>query len=138
MKKVAVIGIALAVGLAACAVGFAAWRSGEPSGQCGEPTSHGGSQPWPRVDGLPDIPAGQGIFSTVVLEASSLRPGGQATANGTLTMPKERRGDVAISVSWVNPATSSVYARGVVTLEDVQPGERRGWDVATSLPPDAA
>jgi hypothetical protein len=142
---VAVIGVAVAVGLAACAVGFAAWRSGGEASDPGElagpvseiATDDGGRVSPPATD-LPEIPAGQGIFSAVTMDASAVEPGGRATASGTLAMPEDRHGNVAISVSWVNPATSSVYARGITTLRDVQPDEQRTWHVAATLPPDAA
>ncbi|MDR0432312.1 MAG: hypothetical protein LBH48_03250 [Bifidobacteriaceae bacterium] len=87
---------------------------------------------------VPDIPIGRGIVSAVTMRSATTDPGSQVSANGTLTMPPGEAGDVAISVSWIDPLTSSVYARGLVTLRDVRPAEQRNWQVLADLPADAA
>ena len=159
MKRTAIIGVAVIIALAICAVVVVAMnprlgsRGGEgrgvsdsataPQGDAGQNgaaegdlTQDDAAQVAPAGE-LPEIPAGKGIISAVTMDSATTEPGGPVLAEGTLVMPEGQEGDVAISVSWVNPETSSVYARGVTTLKGVKPGEERKWEVKAELPADA-
>jgi hypothetical protein len=109
-------------------------ESGAPEGSDGVAPDVGEEG---ATNGLVEAPRGRGIISAVTLEEATGEAGGPVAARGVLAMPEGERGDVAISVSWVDPETSSVYARGVATLGDVAPGERRRWEVVAELPPGA-
>jgi hypothetical protein len=149
MRKSSVIAvIVVVIVLAACAVLVVSLykkdhskhgsggTSPAPGGQVTAPADRGGAGE--EVPGsLPEIPTGKGIISAVTMDSATTTPGDLVTATGTLTMPEGETGDVAISVSWVDPATSSVYARGVTTLTGVKPGEQRTWEVTADLPASA-
>jgi hypothetical protein len=86
---------------------------------------------------IPSIPAGKGIISSTQMTSHHEKAGELATASGTVTMPKGESGQVAISVSWVNAATSTVYARGVTVLSGLAAGDSQEWTVSAQLPADA-
>lgn len=96
------------------------------------------STPLPTLESsIAEIPVGTGIAKGVTLDASTSEPGTTVTASGTVIMPEDLKGDAAISVSWVNSTTSTVYVRSVTIVEDLKPGERHSWSVTAELPADA-
>jgi cytoskeletal protein RodZ len=94
-------------------------------------------EPGGPVGPEPEIPEGEGIISAVTMTSATNEPGGTVVAQGTIDMPGDKKGDVAISVSWVNPDTAQVYARGLTTLLGVEPGEHCTWAVKAELPAGA-
>ncbi|RDV43542.1 hypothetical protein DOE76_16475 [Leifsonia sp. ku-ls] len=85
---------------------------------------------------LPTIPTGTGIISDTKMTSCDTT-GSNVTAKGTVTMPKESKGDVVVSVSWVNSKNSSVYGRGVTTLKDLNGGDQKEWTTSATLPAGA-
>ncbi|MFP3467082.1 hypothetical protein [Leifsonia sp. SIMBA_070] len=82
---------------------------------------------------LPTIPPGTGIIAGTKLTSCDTT-GSTVTAKGTVTMPKDKKGDVVISVSWVNSKNSSVYTRGVTTLTGLAGGDAKDWTTTGTLP----
>jgi hypothetical protein len=85
----------------------------------------------------PEIPDGEGIIKSTTMTDSSTEPGTTVWAKGLILLPEGKSGDVVVSVSWVNSGTSSVYARGVVRVDDVASGVATEWQVEAELPADA-
>jgi hypothetical protein len=86
---------------------------------------------------LVQIPAGRGVVSNVTLDTATAKPGGPVEATGSVAMPPGESGNVAVSVSWVDAKTSSVYARGLAVLRGLRPGETKMWAVDADLPAGA-
>jgi hypothetical protein len=87
---------------------------------------------------LPEIPmGGTGVISGLETTNETMDPGTEVSASGKFTMPEGESGNVFISVSWVNSENSSVYARGVQTIEGVEAGSTHEWSVSANLPADA-
>jgi hypothetical protein len=127
--------------LAICLLGAAACSPGgkdDPEPSNGEPTASGSAAPDGDVTPTPDIPSippgGKGVAQGLLAYSVSMEPGTQVMANGVFTMPEGESGDVFISVSWVDSETSSVYARGVQTLEGLTSEEVATWQVTAQLP----
>ncbi|GAB3578115.1 hypothetical protein GCM10027406_13780 [Leifsonia lichenia] len=55
------------------------------------------------------------------------------TASGTIALPKGTKGTPVVSVSWVDSATSTAYARAVHTVTEAAPGATAKWKVETDL-----
>lgn len=129
MKRTHILPIAagvLALGaLAGCTSAPGASSTGTPSA-----TANGGSNP------IPTIPTGTGIISGTKMTSCDTT-GTAVTAKGTVTMPEGKSGDVVISVSWVNSKNSSVYGRGVTTLEGVGTGDKKDWTTTATIPEGA-
>jgi len=89
----------------------------------------GGSTP------LPTIPTGTGVISATKMDSCETT-GSNVTAKGTVTMPKDTKGDVVVSVSWVNSKNSSVYGRGVTTVKGAA-GDKKEWTTTATLPANA-
>lgn len=87
--------------------------------------------------GFPAIPQGKGIIASTVMTKVTSEPGTKVIAEGTVTMPDGESGVIAISVSWVDPATSAVYARGVTLVDDLAAGEQGEWTTSAELPESA-
>ncbi|MGH1550173.1 hypothetical protein ACRAWB_13795 [Leifsonia poae] len=85
---------------------------------------------------IPDIPSGTGIFTATTMTSCDTK-GTNVAAKGTVTMPEDKKGDIVISVSWVDSTNSSVYNRGVATLKDPKPGEKKDWTIESTVPADA-
>jgi len=85
---------------------------------------------------LPTIPTGTGIISSTTMTSCDTT-GKKVTAKGSVTMPKDGKGDVVVSVSWVDAKNSSVYGRGVTTLKGLDSGEKQDWTTSATLPADA-
>ncbi|MFE4195012.1 hypothetical protein ACFRJ9_04025 [Paenarthrobacter sp. NPDC056912] len=73
---------------------------------------------------------GTGIIEATKMASCDTAPG-KVTAKGTVTPPEGTKGVVKISVSWVDPKTSAVLARGEQTFKDPQAGKSIDW-VATA------
>ncbi|MCK8475675.1 hypothetical protein [Microbacterium aurugineum] len=87
--------------------------------------------------GFPVIPEGRGIITSTVMTKVTSEPGTTVVAEGTVTMPEGESGAIAISVSWVDPATSAVYARGVTVVDGLAAGEQSEWTTSAELPESA-
>ncbi|MGO4595714.1 hypothetical protein AB4Z18_18015 [Leifsonia sp. 2TAF2] len=85
---------------------------------------------------VPTIPTGTGVISATKMTSCDTT-GSNVTAKGTVTMPKDRKGDVVVSVSWVNSKNSSVYGRGVTTLKGLSAGDKKDWSATATLPANA-
>jgi hypothetical protein len=84
---------------------------------------------------IPTIPTGTGVIADTKMESCDTT-GTTVTAKGTVTMPEGVKGDVVVSVSWVNSADSSVYARGVTTVTG-KTGDKKEWTTTATLPATA-
>lgn len=84
---------------------------------------------------IPTIPTGTGVISDTKM-TSCATTGTDVTAKGTVTMPQDTKGDVVVSVSWVNSKNSSVYGRGVTTVTG-NPGDKKDWTTTATLPANA-
>jgi len=84
---------------------------------------------------IPTIPTGTGVISRTTLESCGTI-GTNVTATGTVIMPKNLKGHVVVSVSWVNSATSSVYGRGLTTVHG-KAGQKKEWSITAALPEKA-
>ncbi|MFF9564462.1 hypothetical protein ACF1AJ_14045 [Leifsonia sp. NPDC014704] len=127
--------LVLPIAAAALALSGLVGCTGSPS----SPWSAGSGSTNARANGstpLPTIPAGTGIISDTKMTSCDTT-GSEVTATGTVTMPKDRKGDVVVSVSWVNSTSSSVYGRGVTTLKDVGSGDKKEWATSATLPAGA-
>jgi hypothetical protein len=90
----------------------------------------------PQSAQLPAIPSGTGIISSTVMTGCETT-GSKVTAKGTVTMPDGAKGDVAVSVSWVDSKNGAVYARGISTLPGMNAGDKRDWSTSVTLPAGA-
>lgn len=85
---------------------------------------------------IPTIPPGTGIISATKMTSCDTT-GTSVTAKGTVSMPSDHKGDVVVSVSWVNSKNSSVYGRGVTTLKGLAGGDKKEWTTSATLPANA-
>jgi len=102
------------------------------SGQASSQPAHSRSTPRPPVY-VPTIPNGKGIITSVHLASCSTEPG-QVAATGTVRLPAGESGAPVISVSWVNPDTSEVYARALTTVTAAKPNVSTKWSITAKLP----
>jgi len=90
-------------------------------------------------DDLPEEPAfdtkAKGVIKDVAVENCETGPGDVA-ANGTATNSGKFARDIVVTINWAVSSTSDVVARGVATLEDVEPGESADWEVESSFDVD--
>ncbi|MFJ4210119.1 hypothetical protein ACIPY2_16825 [Paenarthrobacter sp. NPDC089675] len=79
---------------------------------------------------------------TGIIEATKMTScdtaAGKVAAKGTVTPPDGTKGTVKVSVSWVDPKTSAVLARGEQSFKDVQSGKALDWVVNAEVPANAA
>ncbi|WP_052193533.1 hypothetical protein [Microbacterium sp. ZOR0019] len=87
--------------------------------------------------GFPAIPEGRGVIASTIMTKVTSEPGATVVAEGTVTMPEGEAGAIAISVSWVDRATSAVYARGVTVVDGLAAGEQSEWTISAELPESA-
>ena len=59
---------------------------------------------------------------------------GKVAAKGTVTPPDGTKGTVKITVSWVDPKSSSVLARGEQTFKDAKAGKSLDWVINAEVP----
>lgn len=76
---------------------------------------------------------GTGIIEATKM-ASCDTTAGKVAAKGTVIPPDGTKGTVKISVSWVDPQTSSVLARGEQTFKDPQAGKALDWAISADVP----
>lgn len=69
---------------------------------------------------------GTGIIEATKMTSCDTAPG-KVTAKGTVTPPEGSKGTVKITVSWVDPKTSAVLARGEQTFKDAAAGKVLDW-----------
>lgn len=116
--------VAWIVGLLVAALALSACTSPE-SNQAGNPPSTTTTQPATTGVAKPANP-GTGIIQATTMTSCDTAPG-KVTAKGTVTPPAGTKGAVKITVSWVDPGTSAVLARGEQTFNDAQPGKPLDW-----------
>lgn len=75
---------------------------------------------------------GTGIIKSTTMTSCDTKEG-DVTAAGTVTLPENVNGTIQVSVSWVDPKTSSVLARETKTIDDAPTGQPIDWTVKTTL-----
>lgn len=75
---------------------------------------------------------GRGIINSTSMKSCDTKEG-KVSAGGTVTPPADAKGVVKVSVSWVDPKTSSVLAQASQTITDFTAGKPADWSVATDL-----
>lgn len=101
------------------------------SGNEGQPPSNTTTQAATTGEAKPANP-GTGIIEAAKM-TSCVTAVGKVTAKGTVTPPEGTKGTVKVSVSWVDPATSSVLARGEQSFKDAQAGKALEWSVDAEI-----
>ncbi|MCD4851764.1 hypothetical protein LN996_13160 [Arthrobacter sp. AK01] len=99
--------------------------SSSSSSEAGTPPSSTTTQAATTGEARPANP-GTGIIGATKMTSCDTAPG-KVTAKGTVTPPEGTKGTVKITVSWVDPTTSAVLARGEQTFEDAAAGEALDW-----------
>lgn len=122
MKKT----VACIVGVLVSAAALAGCSSSQ-SNEAGNPPSSTTTQAPTTGEAKPANP-GTGIIEATKMASCDTAPG-KVTAKGTVTPPDGTKGAVKISVSWVDPKTSAVLARGEQTFKDPQSGKTLDWAV---------
>ncbi|MCR1162297.1 MULTISPECIES: hypothetical protein [unclassified Paenarthrobacter] len=120
MKKT----VACIAGLLVSAAALAGCSS-SPSNEAGTSPSSTTTQAATTGEAKPANP-GVGIIEATTMTSCDTAPG-KVTAKGTVTPPEGTKGAVKITVSWVDPSTSAVLARGEQTFKDAQPGKALDW-----------
>lgn len=85
---------------------------------------------------IPPIPKGTGIARLTNLTGCETTPG-TVQAKGTIVIPKGMKKDPVISVSWVDPKTSTAYTRGLTTIKSDERDVPVTWTITATLPPTA-
>lgn len=85
----------------------------------------------PSGEQTPSNP-GTGIIKSTTMTSCDTKEG-DVTAAGTVTLPENVKGTIKISVSWVDPKTSSLLAQESKTIEDAQTGKPVDWAVTATL-----
>lgn len=80
---------------------------------------------------------GTGIIEATKMSSCDTSPG-KVSAKGTVTPPAGIKGTVKVSVSWVDPKTSAVLARGEQSFKDAQSGKAIDWVVNAEVPATGA
>lgn len=87
------------------------------------------------------VPPAPSIDLVKIADASTVQS--PARAGDTVTYSfvstntgKDTKGDVVVSVSWVNSKNSSVYGRGVTTVKGAA-GDKKEWTTTATLPANA-
>lgn len=75
---------------------------------------------------------GTGIIKSTTMTSCDTKEG-DVSAAGTVTLPENVKGTIKVSVSWVDPKTSSLLAQETKTIEDAQTGKAIDWTVKTKL-----
>ncbi|MFK4299748.1 type IV pilus biogenesis protein CpaD/CtpE [Arthrobacter sp. GAS37] len=75
---------------------------------------------------------GKGIIGSTTMTSCD-KTAGTVVAKGTATMPADTQGEVQISVSWVDPATSAVLVKGTEILKDAVPLKPKDWSISAKL-----
>lgn len=75
---------------------------------------------------------GTGIIKSTTMTSCDTKEG-DVTAAGTVTLPENVKGTIKVSVSWVDPKTSSLLAQETETIENAQTGKAIDWTVKTTL-----
>lgn len=75
---------------------------------------------------------GTGIINSTTMTSCDTKEG-DVTAAGTVTLPENVKGSIEISVSWVDPKTSSVLAKETKNIKDAETGKAIDWTVNTKL-----
>lgn len=76
---------------------------------------------------------GKGIIARTKMTSCETKEG-QVQAKGHVTPPADSPGEVQITVSWVNPQTSQVIAKGIQTFDNPPAGKQIDWSITTKLP----
>ncbi|MFK0003214.1 hypothetical protein [Paenarthrobacter sp. NPDC090522] len=126
MKKSVVCMVGVLVSAAALA------GCSSPSNQPGQPPSSTTTQAPTTGEAKPANP-GTGIIEATTM-ASCDTAAGKVAAKGTVTPPEGTKGTVKISVSWVDPTSSSVLARGEQSFKDAQAGKALEWAINAEVP----
>ncbi|MGF6834747.1 putative small secreted protein [Paenarthrobacter sp. TE4293] len=99
--------------------------SSSPSNEAGTSPSSTTTQAATTGEAKPANP-GTGIIEATTMTSCDTAQG-KVTAKGTVTPPEGTKGTVKITVSWVDPKTSAVLARGEQTFKDAAAGEALDW-----------
>lgn len=75
---------------------------------------------------------GTGIIRSTSMTSCDTKEG-DVTAAGTVILPENVKGTIKISVSWVDPKTSSLLAQQTKTIDNAQTGKAIDWTVVTKL-----
>lgn len=76
---------------------------------------------------------GKGIISSTKMTSCTTTEG-DVKAQGTVTPPADSPGEVQITVSWVNPKTSQVIAKGIQKYDNPVAGQKLDWTISAKLP----
>jgi hypothetical protein len=76
---------------------------------------------------------GTGIINSTTM-ASCATDAGKVAAVGTVTLPEGLKGQIKVSVSWVDTKTSTVLAKGDQTIKDAKAGKTTNWSISADLP----
>ncbi|MGJ3190551.1 hypothetical protein [Paenarthrobacter sp. FR1] len=127
MKK----SVACIVGVLVTAAAIAGCSSPE-NGGAGNPPSSTTTKAPTTGEAKPANP-GTGIIEAATMGSCDTAPG-KVTATGTVTPPEGTKGTVKVSVSWVDPKTSAVLARGEQSFKDAKAGKALDWSVNAEVP----
>ncbi|WP_458112134.1 hypothetical protein M1D88_18075 [Arthrobacter sp. R1-13] len=75
---------------------------------------------------------GTGIIKNTTMTSCDTKEG-DVTAAGTVTLPENVEGTIEVSVSWVDPKTSSVLAKETKTIDDAPTGQAIDWSLKSKL-----
>lgn len=88
----------------------------------------------------PELPADpeftndvQGVIKDVEVASCDTAPGDVA-ASGTATNSGKFARDLVVTISWTVGSTGDVVAKGIATVEDLEPGASADWDVKATVP----
>lgn len=131
MKK----SVACMVGVLVSAAALAGCSSSQSTGAGTSPSSTT-TQAATTGEAKPANP-GTGIIEATKMTSCDTAPG-KVTAKGTVTPPEGSKGTVKITVSWVDPKTSAVLARGEQSFKDAEGGEPLDWEANAEVTKPAA
>ncbi|MFP5016908.1 hypothetical protein ACKLTP_07925 [Paenarthrobacter ureafaciens] len=101
------------------------------SGSGGQSPSNTTTQAATTGEAKPANP-GTGIIEAAKMTSCDTATG-KVTAKGIVTPPDGIKGTVKVSVSWVDPATSAVLARGERLFKGAKPGKALDWSVEAEI-----
>lgn len=134
LAPLATLALVTALALTGCSGGSddADTDAGTPDAS-GSPSSSATEGQILSPEDLPEVPEfdneARGVFSDVQVEDCSVGPG-EVEANGTAENTGNFARDIVVVMNWAVTATGDVVARGVATLEDLEPGESADWEVS--------
>lgn len=102
----------------------------------GSSGASGSNQGGPPVTGVIERyegARGDGVAKYVEKDHCDTAPG-KATASGSVRLPAGTKGDVIISVGWVNADTSTVIAKRIVELDGVESDSTTPWSTEVEIP----